>query len=501
MIPLNRLPLPNTNPIARLLKPSYPKHIPVDFQKKYYQNLMEENVKETLAKSNILTKLKQKIQLYYHMLMQHVMPYKDSEQELVKHSEPNLLIKGLPLSDAYLKEAESEKQAAWTNFPQEMKAWTQAELKRIIHTYNAKLPSDVKRIPYEERGKNGEINFLIRRPAGKDHTQLYFTNIEGDVLKQAVVRNDQLPEVVVVDSFLEKSPQFIATHGDLVVAFIKRFNPFVKILKKNVEIKSVDEEGKTIYRLPNSKGVKVLQNIYKKTQRPGAKHPIALNSSVGAVGYYDKKPSYDEVLSLCHPLQRTQLKLRHKLIEEGVPIYQAAGNQAAKNEDGTWMFKLEATVPKTYVVGGTKRGSQELHPDTSSVEYLTHTAPFEYKVSFNETGINTTGGNTDIDGVDFTYAQLSLNTSEAIQIYQGHLPSLIEGTSLATPFVLAQETLREIPQFISEHANKLPLLPKALLEQAKRLGVLDRLEAMGFRVDLVKPKPPALPVRDEAIRF
>jgi hypothetical protein len=94
-------------------------------------------------------------------------------------------------------------------------------------------------------------------------------------------------------------------------------------------------------------------------------------------------------------------------------------------------------------------------------------------VSYNEKGINITGGDPSVAGVNFTYKQLGLNTPEEIEAYQRRVPSIIKGNSFATPYVLAQKTLEEIPKFISEHANKVPPLPKALLEQAKRLGILE----------------------------
>jgi hypothetical protein len=203
MINLNRLPLPNAHPIAQLLNP----------------------IEATL--------------------------------NVTEH----LPIKGSPSYDIYLKKLKSEEQAAWTNFPQKMTLWTQAELKRIIETVNADLPSDVKKVPY---GKG----FLIRRPAGEEHTELLWTNTEGKVLKKAVVQNTELPEVVVVDGFLEKILNFIVTHGDLVTTFIREGNPFVKILKKNIQIESLDEKGNIIYRLPLEKALNAFQNISKKKSTP-----------------------------------------------------------------------------------------------------------------------------------------------------------------------------------------------------------------------------------------
>jgi hypothetical protein len=241
----------------------------------------------------------------------------------------------------------------------------------------------------------------------------------------------------------------------------------------------------------------LFKTFLKKNQRPSAKPPIAINSSLGTWDAYVWKPTYEEVLKEI-PFRRDELELRQKLIEQKIPIYQSAGNEGVKDKDGNFAWNIYASVPKTHVVGGTKRGSQELHPATSSVEFITDTAPFEYKVSYNEKGINLTGGDPDVDGVNFTYAQLGLKTPEAIRAYQNGLPPIIQGNSCATPYVLARKTLREILKFISEHANKVPPLPKALLEQAKRLGMLNRLEELGF---LVKPKPSALLARDEPIAF
>ena len=317
--------------------------------------------------------------------------------------------------------------------------------------------------------------FLIRRSAGEEHTQLYLTDAEGKVLKQAVVQNTELPEVVVVDGFLEKNPNFIATHGDLVTAFIKKGNPFVNIIKKNVDTKSIDEKGQPIYIIDDDK----VRNAFHRLYSQDTKFPIAINASIGYFGQYESKASYKDLLEFLgrhFKVKEQELRLREKIINERkIPIYQSAGHKGHKNpENGKINCNLESTVPNTCVVGGVEANSNELHLVNSSVEYITHTAPFEYKVSYNEKGINITGGDPSVAGVNFTYAQMGLKTPEEIRAYQSGLPSIIKGNSFATPYELARKTLGEIPKFISEHANKVPPLPKALLEQAKRLGILEQ---------------------------
>jgi hypothetical protein len=268
------------------------------------------------------------------------------------------------MNKTYLREVENmRRQAAWTNFPQQMRLWTQAELKRIINTVNAELPSDVKKVPYRK-------GFLIRRPAGagEEHTQLYLTDAEDKVLEKAVVQNLELPEVVVVDGFLEKNPNFIATHGDLVTTFIKKGNPFVRISKKNVDTKSIDEKGQPIYIIDDDK----VRNAFHRLYSQDTKFPIAINASTGYLGQYESKASYKDLLESLgrhFKVKEQELRLREKIINERkIPIYQSAGHKGHKDpENGKINCNLESTVPNTCVVGGVEANSNELHLVNSSV--------------------------------------------------------------------------------------------------------------------------------------
>jgi hypothetical protein len=489
---------------------------------------------------------------------------------LIKDGIP--LIQGLPSHDVFIQQAKKEQEEIL--FPVEaLTEEAEQKVREIIKTPLVQLPQGMKKVAFTHEGVEG---YLIGTPVGNKHQRVQWVDKKGNILHQAVIANEDFPNVLVVDVFKRDEDcrnfkKFRISHGDIVKKFVERFNPFLNI--EEVEFKDWDAKGTNIWQQilnrlsderidainhsitspklwiekePNleckwEKGPLGLTAVWTKLDpikiirekllinlfQPEEVFISELNTEVEnlkkikmflevqtlddlmkkvvELGELDQaeatewlktntdtldtikellkieKTDAEEKISVLEQKIKAHKRFvnNHKtfsdltkhgkypsIFQKPVDFYQAIGNEGfeEKSSPGFYLLSRNIAMNHGYRVGGTQADGR-LHPEVNSAIFVNKTAPYSYKITSSEEGINITGG----DGVDFRRKEID---TDDYATYLTDLPEEIAGTSFASPTALAKDWLPKVADAVRKNEGKLPnQVPENLLKTMKTLGI------------------------------
>ena len=457
----------------------------------------------------------------------------------------SLLVHGLPSHDAFIRQPKEG-----VRFPERaLEKEAQKKVRQIIATPLVQLPKGMKKVAFTHEGVEA---YLIGTPVGDKHQRVQWVKKDGTLLHEAVMANDDFPNVLVVDEFLEKDSESHVSHGVEVTKFLERFNPFLNIEKVQYQVgesrdpnswreilnrlktgeridainhsivmkpswikKQSPEQIKTVMRslFSNRKTNSLHQLKLEKQELEDVERLLKADTLEDLFAIMLKlKPELTEHISdlkrnNSHTLESlkrelessvTNLKenisaLEHNIkiytqedtlitdlrqvsnygrnplapnTKQKVSLYKGSGNfglDESKNE-GYHLVSPDVASHDGYVVGGTLPDGT-LHPETNGGILVNKTAPYSFNVTHSEEGINITGGDPKVDGIDISPEDMGKSLFYYNAIIRSNLPEEISGTSFSSPTTLSLDWLPVIAETVRKNEGKLPnQLPPKLLK-------------------------------------